>query len=215
MADSSTASKHGSSTINWEILGFKIFRVIDFLVERAEICMHRIFYTEYTAYVHGLSPSCTRCGAMEELARESCVQGHHIYKEVWNPVVGEVPLCERELHKAADQYSVAITKGGVVIGHLPCKISRLCSLFLWRGGTIDCLVTGVRRYSVDLPQGGLEVPCTLLLKAKPKEIEKIKGTHRGSSKNLCGWVGLCYSFQNFPTLHSARIASQIHPILLH
>ena len=67
-----------------------------------------------------------------------------VTEEIWNPVVREVLLCERELHNAADRYSVAITKGGVVFGHLPHKISRLCSLFLRRGGTIDSLVTGAR-----------------------------------------------------------------------
>ena len=111
---------------------------------------------------------------MEELRRASCVRGHHLYKGIWNPVVGEVLQCEREPRNAADRYAVAVTKGGVVFGHLPRKISRLCSLFLRRGGTIHCSVTGAKRYSVDLPQGGLEVPCSLLLKAKLKEIEKFK-----------------------------------------
>ena len=50
----------------------------------------------------------------------------------------------------------------------------------------------------------------------------IKGAHRGSSKNqrTFVWLGgtMLYTnnlvFQSFPTLHSARIASQIHPVLL-
>ena len=54
-----------------------------------------------------------------------------VYNEVWNPVVGE---CERELHNAADRYSVAITKGGVVIGHLPCK--TLFSFLAARGENV-------------------------------------------------------------------------------
>ena len=65
---------------------------------------------------------------MEELRRESCIQGHHRYKNMWNPAVGEVLAYEREPHNAADQYSVVITKGGVE-GHLPTKLSKLCSLF--------------------------------------------------------------------------------------
>ena len=31
--------------------------------------------------------------------------------------------------------------------------------------TIECTVTGRRKYSADLAQGGFEVPCTLLFKA--------------------------------------------------
>ena len=37
-----------------------------------------------------------------------------------------------------------------------------------------CVVTGGRRYLVGLPQGGLEVPCSLLFKHKPKDVEKLK-----------------------------------------
>ena len=60
-----------------------------------------------------------------------------------------------------DQYAVAVIRSGLVVGHLPKTISRVCSLFLRRGGTIYCIVTNTRRYSADLPQGGLEIPCTL------------------------------------------------------
>ena len=41
-------------------------------------------------------------------------------------------------------------------------------------GTIQCTVTGRRKYSADLAQGGLEVPCSLLFKATPEEIKKLK-----------------------------------------
>ena len=65
-----------------------------------------------------------------------------------------------------DQYTVAVIRSGLVVGHLPKKISRVCSLFLRRGGTIYCIVTNTRRYSADLPQGGLEIPCTLHFEGK-------------------------------------------------
>ena len=69
---------------------------------------------------------------------------------------------------------MAVMKNEVVIGHLPRKISKLCSIFLREGGSIYCTVTGRRRHSVDLPQGGLEVPCSLLFKAETNEIKKLK-----------------------------------------
>ena len=34
--------------------------------------------------------------------------------------------------------------------------------FIRRGGSITCTVNGSRRYSADLPQGGLELPCKLM-----------------------------------------------------
>ena len=110
---------------------------------------------------------------MEEFEIGSCVGGYCVYKAIWAAAAGEELTCEREPHNVQDRYAVSV-KRGVVVGHLPRKISRLCSLFLRRGGIIICTVSGGRRYSVDLPQGGIEVPCKLLFKHKPKELRKIK-----------------------------------------
>ena len=41
------------------------------------------------------------------------------------------------------------------------NISSTCSLFLRCGGAVHCTVTGQKRYSADLEQGGLEVACVL------------------------------------------------------
>ena len=35
-----------------------------------------------------------------------------------------------------DQYAVAVRKNGTVVGHLPQKVSRVCTLFLKKGGGI-------------------------------------------------------------------------------
>ena len=56
------------------------------------------------------------------------------------------------LAEPTNTYAVAVIRSGLVVGHLPKKISRVCSLFLRRGGTIYCIVTNTRRYSTDLPQ---------------------------------------------------------------
>ena len=82
----------------------------------------------------------------------SCVRGHHIYKDVWDPVVGEKLDCRRECGNVQDRYAVAVvrthvgpkhkrrrrkTENAVItVGHLPRKISCVCSLFLRRGGTL-------------------------------------------------------------------------------
>ena len=111
---------------------------------------------------------------MEEFERAVCIRGYHVYKDIWDAAVGEELLCEREPLNAQDRYAVAVKRGGIIVGHLPRKISRLCSLFLRRGGVILCTVTGGRRYSEDLAQGGLEIPCTLLFKHELKEVQKVK-----------------------------------------
>ena len=69
---------------------------------------------------------------------------------------------------------MAVTKDGVVFRNLPRKISHVCSLFLRRGGTIHCRATGGQRYSHDLPQGGLEIPCWIVFGAKQEQLKKLK-----------------------------------------
>ena len=101
---------------------------------------------------------------------ESCVRGYHIYKAIWSASLGEELQCQRETGNSSDLYAVA---DSTTVGHLPRKISRICTLFIRRGGTITCLVNGRRKYSADLPQGGMEIPCTLLFKGDPKEIKKL------------------------------------------
>ena len=71
-----------------------------------------------------------------------------------------------------DRYAVVTKKPalGVIVGHLPKKISRRCSIFILRGGAIKATVTGRRHDSSDLAQGGLEIPCKLKFCGEPKEI---------------------------------------------
>ena len=97
----------------------------------------------------------------------------HAHKDIWDAAIGEVLACERESHNVEDCYVVAIKKIEGIIEHLPQNLSRVCSLFIRQGG-IECTITGARRYSADLPQGGLEIPRLLLFKASPKEVKKLK-----------------------------------------
>lgn len=70
--------------------------------------------------------------------------------------------CERELNNRKDPFAVAVVKPGVgTVGHVPRLILSACSIFIRRGGSIACQVTGPRRYSRDLSQGGVEIPCKL------------------------------------------------------
>ena len=43
------------------------------------------------------------------------------------------------------------------------------TLFMRRGGVSRCEVTGRRKHSTDLPQGGLEAPCLLTFEGKAKD----------------------------------------------
>lgn len=105
----------------------------------------------------------------------SAVRGYHVYKDIWAATVGEVLTCSRELHNLRDPFAVAVKKGSIIVGHVPRTISAACSMFLRRNGTISCQVTGNRRYSSDLPQGGLEIPCILTFSGDAMHVEKVKG----------------------------------------
>jgi len=103
---------------------------------------------------------------MNRFSVESKIRGYHEYRSIWdNPSVGESLICEREVSNPHDTHAVAIKKTieGTIktVGHVPREISEICSIFIRRGGNIVCVVNGPRRYSADLPQGGLEIPCIL------------------------------------------------------
>ena len=105
---------------------------------------------------------------------DSVVRGHHVYKEIWTSFIGEELSCKGEVGNIHDMYAVAVMKEvrgrATVVGHLPRQISTVCHLFLRRGGVIACHITNGRQYSIDFPQGGLEVPCKLIFSSKDKKL---------------------------------------------
>lgn len=111
---------------------------------------------------------------METYEVDSCIRGHHVYKSIWNPTIGEKLVCERERGNPQDPYAVAVKRRQTTIDHVPRKISAACAIFLSRNGVIDCTVTRARRYSEDLPQGGLMVPRTLSFTGQPNNIAKVR-----------------------------------------
>ena len=82
--------------------------------------------------------------------------------------------CICEPTNTEDPYAVAVVRRSTIVDHVPRKISAACLLFLRRKGTIRCRVTASHRFSGDLPQGGLEVPCMLIFCGEPKDVAKIK-----------------------------------------
>jgi hypothetical protein len=66
-------------------------------------------------------------------------------QSVWSSEEGENLVCKWEMSNPRDSYAVVCLKEEQTVGHLPRKISRLCSLFLGRGGGITATVTGKRQ----------------------------------------------------------------------
>ena len=63
-------------------------------------------------------------------------------------MIREDLLCERQPFNVVDRYAVAVLKDDTIVGHIPKKVSRICSLFIARGGAIACTPIRGRRYSV-------------------------------------------------------------------
>ena len=45
---------------------------------------------------------------MDLLRWDSVIRGHHIYKHIWIPFVGEILHVEQEAHNTADCFAVAV-----------------------------------------------------------------------------------------------------------
>ena len=108
---------------------------------------------------------------------DSVVRGHHVYKDIWSPEIGEILQCQIDSYNIHDMYAVAVKRDGIsIVGHVPRTISTPCHLFLRKGSNITCEITGSREFSRDLPQGGLDVPCHLIFEASKdlKLIDKVK-----------------------------------------
>ena len=71
---------------------------------------------------------------------DSVIRGHHVYKDVWTPVIDECASVNLEILG----FAVSVIKEStIIVGHLPHKISAICSMFLHTGVTIiDAEMTG-------------------------------------------------------------------------
>ena len=106
---------------------------------------------------------------------DSCVRGYHVYKSIWPAPIGETLRCQPEARNIHDPYCVAVaTAKNTTVGHVPRSISAVCCSFLRRGGRIVSQVTKSRRFSADLAQGGIEIPCVLTFIGLEKEILKVE-----------------------------------------
>ena len=48
--------------------------------------------------------------AMDSLHWDSVIRGHHVYKDIWTPFIGEVLRVEQETHNVQDQFAVAVVR---------------------------------------------------------------------------------------------------------
>ena len=105
---------------------------------------------------------------------ESCIHGYHVFQHIWVPIHGEVLSCSRECGNRSDPFAVALKIEEDIVGHVPRQFSCACSLFLQSDGLLVCGVSGDRRYSCDLLQGGMEIPCVYTFSGAPDLVHKTR-----------------------------------------
>ena len=84
---------------------------------------------------------------------ESVIHGHHIYKQIWLLLVGEILTLELEEGNNHDKFAVSLLKHAIVLGHVPREFLGMFWHSLRHRGTVTCVVTGRRKRGK-----GLETP---------------------------------------------------------
>ena len=61
---------------------------------------------------------------------EMVIRGHHIYKEIWTPMINEILVCSQEHKNSEDPLAVSVMKGDDIVGHVPREVSRIIWYFI-------------------------------------------------------------------------------------
>ena len=106
---------------------------------------------------------------LDEFTIDSVIRGHHVYKEIWTPFVGEELTLTQENGNCHDRYAITVEKeNDMIVGRVPKELSKIFRIFMEGGGLIECEVTGRKRGK------GLEVPCTYKCHGSKQLISKLK-----------------------------------------
>ena len=96
---------------------------------------------------------------------ESAIRGYHVYGKVWDPSEEEFLECLHEPGNMFDIFAIKTCQGAErrIVGHLPMEISRPTKFLLDCGAIIKSKLTGKKYRRSPLVQGGLEIPCILII----------------------------------------------------
>ena len=76
---------------------------------------------------------------------QSHVTGHHVYKDIWTPTLGEKLSTTAEPENHHDKYVVKVLKDNEVVGHVPSDISKYYTSAILCRRTIKCEIAGKRQ----------------------------------------------------------------------
>ena len=75
---------------------------------------------------------------MEKVTFNSDIRGYHVFKDVWNPDLGEIIHAEQELDNAVDKFAAKVVKNNETVGHLLCEYSRILWYLIIASGGRNC-----------------------------------------------------------------------------
>ena len=118
---------------------------------------------------------------MHLLRFTSVARGHHVYKKIWKPVIGETLVCRHDTRVEAKQYddfAVGIylvddqDDGQKLVGHVPIELSFLLCKFLTR----DSCILKFSPAGARILEDGLVIPGTFSAFCKSRTMINILKT---------------------------------------
>lgn len=88
------------------------------------------------------------------------ITGHHVYKTIWTPFIGEKLICEIEGDNPYSRFAVVVRKEGTVVGRIAREDTKAVHRLIQEGKTVVVEVAGKR---CNRRGNGLEVPCRIYI----------------------------------------------------
>ena len=96
---------------------------------------------------------------------QAYIKGHHVYKNIWTPEIGEQLKVRIELGNCVDKFAVCVEKNKRVVGHLKKresgKFTKIIFYFLRGDPYFSCIATISGKRCNRKDGEGLKVPCKL------------------------------------------------------
>lgn len=115
---------------------------------------------------------------LKEFEIDTYIKGHHVYKDIWTPEIGESLDVQLEPNNPVDKYAVCIRKSGNVVGHLKKGVTGRFAktiFYFLKSDPYSKARTITLGPRCNLGDGeGLQVPCKLKLVGQKKYIEVLR-----------------------------------------
>ena len=115
---------------------------------------------------------------VKHLELDTYIKGHHVYKDIWIPEIGESLDVKMEPNNPVDKYAVCTRKAGKIVGHLKKgRTGRFAKtiFFMLRSDPLSKGTVTVKGPRCNLGDGeGLQVPVKLILYGQERYLEVLK-----------------------------------------